>query len=157
MGFAVIAYTLLSIFVIGGGGSYLIRMDRSTAGALFILGSLGISIFFGMRWFNGAKLKGSELSGSWPPSINLCPDYFEKSVDTSGNVVCTDTQLLYGKGGLASIPSAYAVNGKRQSFKTVLSNSGPMSPADINTLITANPQIRWEGIWDGQRLSGKTF
>lgn len=157
MGFAVIAYTLLSIFVIGGGGSYLIRMDRSTAGAIFILGSLCISIFYGLRWFTKSELKGSGVSGPWPPSINVCPDYFEKSVDTSGNIICNDTRLLYGKNSLSFIPNQYTVNGKNHSFISVLSESGPMSPADINTLITANPDLRWEGIWDGQRMSGKTF
>lgn len=157
MDFALIAYIVFSIFLIAGGSAQLFQMNRSSAGALYLVGSILLCVFFGMRWFKGDALKSSivQQTSSWPPILNPCPDYMVKSTDASGNIVCTD------KDGY------YSLVGSSASNKMIVSAGNSSTPASIKyapenktieaiqILLQQNPSLRWEGIYDGVSQSGR--
>jgi hypothetical protein len=74
MDFSFIAYILLTIVVCLSTFSKLNNSDRLWAGILTLILFVLIFVFYGMRWFRGTTSVFS-YSGSWPPLINMCPDY----------------------------------------------------------------------------------
>jgi hypothetical protein len=164
MDFALIVYIVFAIFVIGGGITYLSRMGLSVAAGLFGLGSLLVFVFYGMRWFQGDALKSNAVSasGTWPPTVNPCPDYWQKKVDSSGNIVCEDTKDYYsvtpndtdanfaltGKSG--STPASLVVYNNSSSVKKSIPSER------LSAILSGNTGLRWEGLFDGVSYTGRS-
>ena len=104
MDFTFLLYIFLS-FVVGIGGAYgLVQMERPIAGILYLVGAIAILIFFGLRWFTGDSLRmGKVETKSWPPAINLCPDFlsiYERTINGSKEKVCVDLIGVATQGGI---------------------------------------------------------
>lgn len=74
MDYSFIAYILVVIIVCLGTFSSLNNSDRLWAAILTLVLFVLIFTFYGMRWFRDTTSVFS-YTGSWPPIINMCPDY----------------------------------------------------------------------------------
>ena len=150
------------------------------AGLTFIL-LLLVFIFYGLRWFQGFNLKGlssansssASASCSWPPIVNLCPDYMVTWTHPNGNIYCYDASNIYNLKAAQANPAYAIVSGltinsvNNQSGYHIYNPVGSATDAAnpryplINAMASANgtltdpsaANLRWEGVWDGQTLN----
>jgi hypothetical protein len=167
LAFADIDYSLilfvLAALLIGGGGSYYImKTERLVMAAGFFIASLTIFIYFGLRWFDGMKLRQS-MSGvvdpttAWPPVINYCPDFMSLKKLGSGDTAtyyCVDTM------GITRLPRytqdssliTSASNGTVNNIPLIKTNTAQTYATSImgggNTA-----GATWEGVYDGRTAS----
>ncbi len=128
-----------------------------TAGA-FALAAIGIFTYFGLRWFNGLRLKQSMMAGlpattSWPPQINACPDFLslkKVGTDSAAQYYCVDTM---GVSGLPLYTDPTATPTAANGVLLVKTNTAANY---VNTVfLGGNTQgMTWEGIYDGVTASG---
>ncbi len=143
--FYLIAYIILVIFIMISVSKSLFSSGRSVAGGLVFIGFILVFVFYGMRWFKENGDPKNAYTGSWPPIINTCPDYFVQlgsaCIDPTGVSSAyglTDSQVLDN----TSIPT-------EKKF-TSLYQPG-MNKTQLNGLCTAakNAGLTWEGITNG--------
>lgn len=163
MDFALIVYIVFCVFVIGGGITYFSRMGLTIAAGLFGVGALLVFIFYGMRWFKGNALKSNAAvsQGMWPPTVNPCPDYWTKSTDASGNIVCSDSKNYY-RVTADTTDANFALTsptGSTPAKLTIYNNSAsvkkPISGDRLAAIFSGNTGLRWEGIFDGVSKSDR--
>jgi hypothetical protein len=168
MDFYLVVYILLSI--ITGVSLYAFLYNRGQnigAMILFVL-LIAVFAFFGLRWFEKGKLKGSvaDPSGNWPPIVNICPDFMattkpdSNDTNNAGDIFCTDINNIYNLGATASIPYSSFTNSAGETkygFKIFDSGTGvtdryPLHTALKNSLssLTGRALVRWEGVYDGR-------
>ena len=63
----------------------MITLKKTIGAMLYLFGSIGLCVFYGLRWFNDGKAKTLGYSGPWPPVVNMCPDYFSLYTDKTNN------------------------------------------------------------------------
>jgi hypothetical protein len=108
MDLSFLIYLFLAITSISGGTYYFFMRDNQIAGGIYGLGSLIVSVFFGMRWFLPSGV-GTTTPGTWPPVINVCPDFMslvtltpaassQYGVTATPQSVCVDTIGIYKDG-----------------------------------------------------------
>jgi len=170
---------MICVIVSGGSVNFLYKRGQTMGaiGALVLL--ILIFIFFGLRWFPGGNLNGSQAQAqSWPPIVNMCPDFMVSWKNPSDNkIYCYDANNVYGLQtapaatplisaltiGSASGQSAYLIKDPAQnsgkapaSLATDSSNFWPMakmlSTTASNVLTPTAKYMRWEGVWDGSIL-----
>jgi len=165
MDFWVIFYSLICVVVGGGAVSFLYNRNQSIGAMIALVLLILIFILFGLRWFPGGNLNGSKpKAGSWPPIVNMCPD-FMASWKEGSNVYCYDAANLYGlkQTTNTNFEKDKKINGVTGQSAILLHNTTGESPAAKNPLkeilksnparITANSEtslLRWEGVWDGR-------
>ncbi len=149
--FSLILYILAALLIGGGGSYYILKTERMVTAIGFFIGAIAIFTYFGLRWFDGLKLRPG-ISGaidpntSWPPVINYCPDFLSlKKEGTSFYCVDTmgvTTMPLFTQGSTAS-----ATNGL---LLTSLKNAQGYATDALSKNFT------WEGIYDGRSASTRT-
>lgn len=140
-------YIFLS-FVIATGGAYVLGSSgRIIAAFVYLLGVVAIEAYFGMRWFQGMKVKASD-AGPWPPVLNTCPDFL--SLYYNGDTaVCVDTIGVAPNGGIQK----WAGNADaRFMFNLHLDKSGPARAKALCDEAKAK-MVTWEGVYDGGNCS----
>ena len=88
MEYSFIAYIFLCIVIGLGIFSMLTNSGRAWSAVSFLVLSILIFVFYGLRWFGNTDSK-TNYGGSWPPIINMCPDYlvYYKRSGTSDSCV----------------------------------------------------------------------
>ena len=170
MDYWVILYSLICVVVGGGAVAFLYKRNQSIGAMLTLVLLILVFTLFGLRWFPKGTLNGSQPeAGSWPPIVNMCPDFMASWQDpASTKVYCYDAANLYG---LKATTNTNFENGKTVNSVTgqsviLLQNSAGTTPATKNPLkdklttnsgaITNNPTtslMRWEGVWDGRLVT----
>lgn len=89
MDFLLLTYVLISIVMISGSFFINYVAGKTTQAALLGIGFFVAAIVFGIRWFPGGSLVTTTYSGSWPPSINTCPDFLTLT-KVNGKSYCVD-------------------------------------------------------------------
>jgi len=115
---------------------------------IYLIGSISICVFYGLRWFNGTNAKSLGYSGSWPPFVNMCPDYFSVYTDVSGNQHCVD-YVGFAKQGL----NVYQKGSSPVTYPNTSANAIPFTELDTDEKkcnICRELGVTWEGVWDGQ-------
>lgn len=145
-------YCFLSVVIVFGGAYYFYSSRLETSAAIFFLGSVVASIYFGFRWFasSGASATGP---GSWPPAINYCPDFLTLTTDITGNKICID-MIGIAKGGTSTLQvsdgtqttAAYAFDLKTTSLTRLDELCGQAQAKGVT----------WEGVWNGETCSNTT-
>jgi hypothetical protein len=74
MNYYLLIYVLLCIAIGLGGTAVLAQTGRGLGAIAFLIGSILVFTFFGLRWFEYG-INYQFASSSWPPMINTCPDY----------------------------------------------------------------------------------
>jgi len=170
MDFWVILYSLICVVVGGGAVSFLYKRNQSIAAMITLVLLLLVFMLFGLRWFPGGSLNGSQPKGvSWPPIVNMCPDFMVSWKDpASKKVYCYDAANLYGlkvttNTNFESNKTINSLSGQsaillQNSAETTAERKNPLkeklkkTPAAI-TGDTATSLIRWEGVWDGRLVT----
>ena len=153
MDYYFIAYIFLCIVFGLTVNMQLFQSGRTWAALFCLVLFILIFIFYGMRWFSNGSVLGT-YTGSWPPIINMCPDYllyFKRGkVDTCVDLVGVNRSggLLrpWSKGDNPTNPPADDAKYFPYVYKT------GMNPSDIQTLCTMAQQagLTWEGITNGE-------
>ena len=125
------------------------------ASTIFAIGSTLVLILFGYRWFSSQT-----VSKTWPPNVNMCPDYLTFVPNVSGSSSaskggCVDL-LGVSRGGLlqtlpsdvSSINSAMTTKLFEYTAKDVSAATGAASLQRICDRCKATG-ITWEGVYDG--------
>jgi hypothetical protein len=171
MDFWVILYSLICVVVGGGAVSFLYKRNQSIAAMITLVLLLLVFILYGLRWFPGGNLNGSKpKGGSWPPIVNMCPDFMASWKDPrDGNkIYCYDAANLYNlkTTTVTDFSISKEVNNVPGQAVILLQNPLGTSPATKNplketlkktpaimTANTATSAIRWEGVWDGRLVT----
>jgi hypothetical protein len=97
MDFWLIAYIVVSIIIGTGASGFLYKRQQTVAAILTFILLLLIFIFYGLRWFSGGNLKGSQPGTvAWPPIVNACPDFMISYKASDGKTYCYDVNNFYG-------------------------------------------------------------
>lgn len=139
----------------------LVRMDRKLAAGFFVVGTLLISIFYGMRWFTGSGLRSNVAAATtaWPPIINPCPDYFQKKVLSGGIIECEDTKNYWDlttTGGTSPFTLTTQSGTTPDKIRVFTPTDKGIPTARIQEIAQANPRLTWEGIYDGASQTTRT-
>ena len=146
MNYAFVAYILVSIIAITGSYYISASAQKQVQGIILSVGFLALSVYFGLLWFTGSgTFTSSSPSGSWPPSINVCPDYLSL-FKVNGQPVCVDP-IGVATGGLmkkwtgTQTDAAYI-------FPLTDSQGTALAPQALCDQCKAKG-VAWEGVWDG--------
>ena len=152
MDYPFILYILLSVAIVWGGAVVFIQADRTIGGFLFVIGAILVVVYYGLRWFSGVSLKATQLNySSWPPVINLCPDFLTMHKRRIGNRtenVCIDLAGV-SNGGIQRLTDISSINNNNFVFNLHENLSGA---ARIQRLCQEcrDKRVTWEGVWDGE-------
>ena len=156
--FSLIVYILAAVAVGLGGGYTLLKQDRVYSAAGLVIVSIAIFTYFGLRWFDGLRLKQSLLAGvprtsQWPPQINYCPDFL--SLKTKDNkYYCVDTT------GVSPSMPLYTVNSdidtQNPNYLELTKDKTAQQYVSSNFLAGVTSGLTWEGVYDGVSASNVT-
>ena len=138
-----ILYCFLSAVIVFGGSFYYYGNNFEAAAAVYFLGTIVASIYFGFRWFATPETK-SIGPGTWPPSINYCPDFLTLTKDEDGNQACVD---------MIGVTRSQAFSGSNKFFKLKESNGKIRGTQDLCDA-AKNAGLTWEGVWTGTTCTG---
>jgi uncharacterized membrane protein (UPF0136 family) len=145
-----VAYVLLSILFLIHTTSKLYPMGQ-TRGVIYAIGTFFVLIYFGFIWFKPTKSK----LNTWPPVINMCPDYLTYYKPTGGTGVCLDMLGVSKNGGLGTVVTNVAAATPTNTF-IYTSNDVKNNTNNINTICNycAEKGVTWEGVYDGDTCIG---
>lgn len=159
--YSLIVYALGATAIGLGGAYYLMTGGRLYSAIGFLLAAIACFVYFGLRWFDGMKLKGF-LSGSipkdtpWPPQINYCPDFMSLKQTGTGagaQYYCVDTM------GVTALPVFTATSAIETSgtINNILLTKDKTAASYATSLNAGNTLgITWEGVFDGKTPSAVT-
>lgn len=124
-------------------------------GVLFAVGALIVLVYFGLRWF-GSRINKPK---SWPPVINMCPDYLTYIKGLPG---CVDMLGVTkaSAGLLKSRPSELASiqrSNKNKVFEFTSEDVRAAKSVSELQIICNRCQeagVTWEGVYDGDVCVG---
>jgi hypothetical protein len=152
-------YIFIAVGVCLGGVVFLIQSHRTLGGLLFLVGAILIFTFYGLRWFSGNVLRASKLnSSSWPPVINLCPDFLSLYPTIRGGkntMLCVDL-IGVSKGGIKKFTDPNNVANDAYTFNLHQDKAGS---GRLNALCQEckDKGVTWEGIYDGVSCQSPSF
>ena len=139
-----IFYLLISMSAILGSVFLNLQAGKTISAALQGVGFLVIAIVYGLYTFTpSGDVKTDIVTGPWPPTINICPDYLSL-ITVGGEPKCIDPI------GISTNPNA---------LKKWTGTGG--DTFDLRRALTGNARIEqlcndcrekgltWEGVWDG--------
>jgi hypothetical protein len=152
MDYSFIAYIFVCIVIGLGTFSQLTKMDRYWAAILSLILFILIFVFYGMRWFRGTSSAFS-YTGSWPPIINMCPDYLVYFKNAPGGGACVDMIGVNRSSGILKVFTKEDVANPPQDpakyfrgvYKPGLSQKQMAALCDL----TRRLGLTWEGISNG--------
>lgn len=147
--YSLLVYCLGALLVGMGGSYYIMKTERIVAAGGFFLASLAIFIFYGLRWFDGFKLRPFlsgkiDMNSPWPPVVNYCPDFLSLKKDSTG-MYCVDTMGVTGLRRWTN-NSAINVTDAVNAIKLDQNSTGQTYASAYGPLYG----ITWEGIYDGR-------
>ncbi len=168
-----VLYYVVCILIAANVGGWLYNRGQPIGALISLALLLLIFIFFGLRWFNTPEKQkevpkcddsdnpnassSRRTCPTFPPSINLCPDFMVAYTEPSGRVLCYDVNNTYEmkKATGAGLLTGLTINGVAgQSAHTSgmeLVNTIKNTP----TVLTGDPKgkyVRWEGVFDGRTV-----
>ena len=144
-------YLFIAIASISGGSYYFFMRDNQIAGGIYGVGSLIVAIFFGSRWFLPSGV-ASTTPGTWPPVINVCPDFMSLvTLTPSGTTgagavpeaVCVDTVGIYS--GIAKWSPGDTAEDKIFHLYANISDTKARLTALCAQCV--NKKVTWEGVY----------
>jgi len=145
-----VAYVLLSIVFLIHTTSKLYPMGQ-TRGVIYAIGTFCVLLYFGLVWFRQTKSKRN----TWPPVINMCPDYLTYYKPSGGTGVCLDMLGVSKNGGLGNVVANIAAANPTNTF-IYTSTDIKNKKVDMNQVCTycAQKGVTWEGVYDGDSCVG---
>lgn len=159
MDFSFIAYVFVSIVLCLGIFSQLSNSGRTWSGVISLILFILIFVFYGIRWFRDTS-SVFNYTGSWPPIINMCPDYlvyFKKGMQDT----CIDLTGV-AKGGSNLKPWTKEDNPQNppadsaKYFPYTYTAGADSSRMGILCKATMEAGLTWEGITNGESCTFTT-
>ena len=153
MDFSFIAYIFVCIAVCLGVFTQLSNSGRLWSGIICLILFILIFLFYGIRWFRGTN-SAFNYSGSWPPIINMCPDYLVY-FKRGNQDTCIDLTGV-SKGGSSLTPWTMEDNPQnppaddRKYFPYVYRTGDDESRMKFLCTKTMEAGLTWEGITNGE-------
>jgi len=151
MDFLFLLFIFLSSTVIIGSSYYIYLTGRHLTTFIFFGGFLSLTVIFGLKWFRSDGTLIESSVGSWPPIINVCPDFLSLTT-IGGNAVCVDTLGVAPNGGIQQN------DGTKSDPKTVFdlmaNNTNSTARAAALCKQTKEMILTWEGVYDGSVCLG---
>ena len=159
MDYLFILYIFVAVATIWGGAVAFIQSERSVGGFLFVIGAILVFVYYGLRWFSGVSLKATQVNyKSWPPIINLCPDFLtmhKRSISGKTENVCVDLTGV-SNGGIQKLTDPNNVMNNNFVFQLYENLKGS---ARIKRLCQEckDKKVTWEGVFDGANCVADTI
>jgi hypothetical protein len=136
------------------GGTYMLyQTNRPITSFLYFGGVIAAAVIFGLRWFRSDGSLNQDTITTWPPVINVCPDFLSLS-KIDGKLVCIDTVGVAPNGGLQKN------DGTKTEDKTVFNLYAEMSDKEARRVKLCEEcktkTLTWEGVYDGTQCVGGT-
>lgn len=151
-----IAYILISIFLIVGLFFFNFTAGKPILGALSAIGVLAASITFGIRWFPGGQFNlGSMPAGTkWPPYVSVCPDFLTLT-QVSGKPYCVDQIGVSRRNGTTVGMNKYSA-GSTASTDLFDLKATLRGEERISALVQECQAkgVTWEGVYNGSVATG---
>jgi hypothetical protein len=149
-----VAYVLASIVGLVYGTQKVYATGQAR-GVIFGIGALLVVLYFGLRWF-GSKIQKPK---SWPPIINMCPDYLTYVSSLPG---CVDMLgVTTASAGLQkTLPSEVNSLQSSNSTKVFEFTSENVKDAKVASDLQRicdrcqSAGVTWEGVYDGSVCVG---
>jgi hypothetical protein len=155
-------YLILYIFAAVVIGTYptttLFQSGRTVSAITYVILALIVLIFFGLRWF--AYTDSGSPTASWPPIINMCPDYltfFKRPSMSDGSGFtpsCIDLVGVSRNGGIAQWQSSFSSENPPTDDKyyfSLVTNSNSLAARNQELCARAiDKGLTWEGITNGE-------
>lgn len=165
-----VLYYVVCILIAANLAGWLYNRGQVLGAIISLALLLLIFIFFGLRWFNTPDKKEAPKCAdpenpnglptgrrcpTFPPSINLCPDFMVAYTEPNGRVLCYDVNNTYEmkKATGAGLLTGLTING-------VAGQSAHPSGLELVNAIKSSPRlllddsrgkyVRWEGVFDGR-------
>jgi hypothetical protein len=155
MDFWIVFYIMTTVVIGGFAVNTLYRRLQTKAAIMTLVLLILIFTFYGLRWFEKGTLKGTtQGQTTWPPIVNMCPDFMVTAKDATGKLHCYDASNTYN----LKTSTNPLLNNKSLTIQGFSGQSG-LALNDLPTKITdvvrepGVSQIRWEGVWDGGSLN----
>jgi hypothetical protein len=145
MNFYLILYIVVSIMFITGSFYLNYSNGKSIQAVILGIGFLLLSVVFGLRWFSNLFSAENTPITSWPPALNICPDYLVLS-KVNGVPVCLDN-IGVSQHGMEIWRSPDQTD-EKYLFNLFLDKMGS---ARVSALCNEckTKGVTWEGVWDG--------
>jgi hypothetical protein len=148
-------FIVVAIVVIAGGTYKLVNMDIMVSAFFYFGGTLALFIIYGIRWFSKNSLF-AKTPGSWPPSLNSCPDYLtyfaRPQADGTTKKTCIDMIGVSKNGSLKVFPvsGSPAPTTDDYYFSLETTRSDPASRNAELCQRSMTMGLTWEGITNGE-------
>lgn len=124
-------------------------------GVLFAIGALIVLVYFGLRWF-GSRI---DKPKTWPPVINMCPDYLTYVKGLRGCVDMLGVRKAAAglEGARPSEISSLSRSNKKRVFEFTSEDiRNAKSVGDLQTICNRCQEagLTWEGVYDGDVCVG---
>jgi hypothetical protein len=161
MSWSLILYIFVTIVIGLTVLRYLSASDRWLSAVIFLILSILIFVFYGLRWFTGDQSRFN-YSGTWPPVINMCPDYLVYKKIGNDNV-CVDMLGVSTGSGLTqftqaddkSPPPVFGTTGNPNTinpkyFQPVIFPTSDTNARGAACAAASAKGYTWEGITNGE-------
>ena len=118
---------------------------KSIMAVILAVGFLLISLLFGLRWFSNLFSAQNTPIKSWPPALNICPDYLVLT-KVNGVPVCVDNVGVSQQG--MSLWTSPDQTDERYLFNLSLDKMGSARVLALCDQCKTKG-VTWEGVWDG--------
>ena len=146
-------YIFLCIGIGLGGTAFLYQSGRAVSAIVFLLGSVMVFFFFGLRWFSAEQ--NPYTSKLWPPVINTCPDYLvyyaRPTADGSTAPTCVDPLGISRKPAeLMKWSGAPTTDNEAYYFSLTFTEAPGLALRNAQCERAMAKGVSWEGITDGE-------
>jgi hypothetical protein len=148
-------FIVIAIAVIAGGTYKLYDMGIMVSAFFYFGGTLALFIIYGIRWFSTNSIF-AKTPGSWPPTLNSCPDYLtyfaRPQADGTTKKTCIDTIGVSKNGSLKVFPIGGGPEPTTDDFYFSLDTTRS-DPAARNAELCQRAMtmgLTWEGITNGE-------
>ena len=118
---------------------------KSIQAVILGIGFLLISVLFGLRWFSNLFSAETTPIKSWPPALNICPDYLVLS-KVNGVPVCLDSVGVSQRG--MELWTSPEQTDEKYLFNLFLDKMGSARVLELCNECKRKG-VTWEGVWDG--------
>jgi hypothetical protein len=142
-------YLFLSAVLSLGGTFFIYTKGQPVTAILFLAGAAVAATYFGFRWFTTSGDLNQAIPTSWPPVINVCPDYYALWYNTDSK----KTPYCVNPIGLGTFPKWTGTPTISGTGQNVLPLYTDKSDKERVTALCADCKafgVTWEGVYDGQ-------
>lgn len=155
-------YVVYAVLIGLGTTIFFMNNGQTITAVLFILLSLGVFIFYGLRWFSKDSVFNPPTKFTWPPYINTCPDYLYYYRRRGTEDTCVDP-IGVSRGGRLTLDRISPGEIKAQEDNDKIFFPLATNATGANAIQTELCQraktygLTWEGITDGVSCIKREF